>query len=143
MVNFFAAFISEPWRQAWNALKHERDAAHALAAAPYRAAGRPVPFTVSETIDRTFTARLPRPPLADLIDHFMHILQVAGEDHIGIGSDFDGIPETPENMRSAADLPNLTAALIARGVHSETLRKILGKNVLRVFGAIQSAARAG
>jgi membrane dipeptidase len=141
MVNFFPAFISESWRQAWNAMKPERDQAHATAAASYRAAGQPVPFTVSEAVDRIFTERIGRPPLSDLIDHFEHILKVAGEDHIGIGSDFDGIPTTPQDMTTAADLPNITAALAERGIPAATLTKLLGTNLLKVFETIQSHAK--
>ena len=140
MVNFFPAFISESWRLAWNALKPARDAAFNQAAAPYRASRKPVPFAISDAIDRRFAATIPRPPLNDLIDHFIHILKIAGPNHVGIGSDFDGIPDTPKDMATAADLPNLTRTLLNRGVASETIHKILGGNLLRVFAQVQSQA---
>ena len=141
MVNFFPAFISEPWRQAWNALKPERDLALTQAAAPFRAANKPVPFAISDAVDRRFCARIPRPPLSDLIDHFLHILHISGPDHVGIGSDFDGIPDTPLGISTAADFPALTQALLARGVAPETIHKILGGNILRVFTEVQAATQ--
>ncbi len=138
MVNFFPAFISEPWRQAWEASRPARTDAHAAAAAPYRTAGIPVPFAVSDAVDRQFTAEIGPPPLSALIDHLDHIAQVAGIDHVGLGSDFDGIPQLPAGMHSAADLPLITAALQERGYKDADLYKLLGQNLLRVMRAVQS-----
>jgi membrane dipeptidase len=61
-----------------------------------------------------------------------------GADHVGIGTDFDGISALPEGIDSAADLPKVTAALLERGHSAEDLRKILGGNLLRVFAEIQA-----
>jgi membrane dipeptidase len=139
MVNFFPAFIDEPWRLAWEASRPERNAAQAEAAAPYRAAGVAVPFAVSDAIDRRFTALIGPPPLRSLIDHIEHVAQVAGIDHVGLGSDFDGIPQLPAGMASAADLPLITEALQARGFPDDALHKLLGQNLLRVMREIQAA----
>jgi membrane dipeptidase len=98
-----------------------------------------VPFAASNQIDRDFADRLQRPPLASLIDHFDHIIRVAGVEHVGIGTDFDGISSLPEGIDSAADLPKITEALVARGHSAADLRKVLGGNLLRVFGEIQRA----
>ena len=140
MVNFFPAFLHEPWRQAWEASRPARTAAHDAAAAPYRAAGIPVPFSVSDAIDRQFTAQIGPPPFSALIDHLDHIAQVAGIDHVGLGSDFDGIPQLPAGMHSAADLPLVTEALQVRGYSDDDLHKLLGQNLLRVMREIQSQA---
>jgi len=139
MVNFYAAFIDENYRRALVALKPERSTAHAALAAEYAAKGEPIPFHLSNQIDREFAARLPRPPFESLIDHFEHIIEVAGIDHVGIGSDFDGISALPEGIDSAADLPRITAALLASGHSAEDLRKVLGGNLMRVFGEVQCA----
>ena len=81
---------------------------------------------------RTSLAQLP-------IDH---IAKVAGVDHVGIGSDFDGISgQLPEGIDSAADLPKITEALMARGYTAEDCRKILGGNLLRVFREVEQVAR--
>jgi len=140
MVNFFPAFLDDTWRKAWNALQPERSLLHEQAAAPYRLAGRPVPHSVSSRVDREVAARIERPALARLIDHFVHIVEVAGIDHVGIGSDFDGIPGLPEGLESAADLPRITEALGERGFSAEALQKVLGGNFLRVFRAVGARA---
>ena len=67
--------------------------------------------------------KLPRPPLSDLIDHIDHMVKVAGVDHVGLGSDFDGIDCSPEGIDSAADLPKITEALYHRGYKAADLRK--------------------
>ena len=141
MVNFYPAFIDENWRTAWNALTPERHAAQADLGAEYVAKGQPVPYISSNGIDRAFAARLPRPPLSALIDHIDHIAKVAGIDHVGIGSDFDGVSALPDNINSAADLPRVVAALSQRGYASHDLDKLLGGNLLRVFHGIEIAAK--
>ncbi|MEK7732366.1 MAG: membrane dipeptidase, partial [Planctomycetota bacterium] len=80
-------------------------------------------------------------PLAVLIDHFDHTLQVVGPDHVGIGSDFDGVPALPAGMEDCSKLPNLTAALLQRGYSEEDLKKVLGENVLRVMELCQKVSR--
>jgi membrane dipeptidase len=140
MVNFFPAFIDEDWRNAWNAQRHERSIAHTALASTYKAKGLPVPFSVSDKIDREFAAKIGRPPLRSLVDHFDHIIKTAGIDHVGIGTDFDGIPVLPEGIDSAADLPRLTVELMARGYSAQDMRKLLGENMLRVLREVQSAA---
>jgi membrane dipeptidase len=140
MVNFYPAFIDESYRQAWAEQKPALLAAHKDLAADYAAKGTPVPYHIANRLDREFAARLPRPPLSSLIAHFDHIISVAGIDHVGIGTDFDGICALPEGINSAADLPKITAALLARGHSAADLHKILGANLLRLFAATQSAA---
>ncbi len=140
MVNFFPAFIDENWRQAWAASSAERNKAQDALAAEYKSKGLPVPYTASDKIDREFAARIGRAPFNSLIDHFDHVIKVAGIDHVGIGTDFDGIPVPPEGIDSAADLPKITAALMARGYTAEDMKKLLGGNLLRVFRDVQSAA---
>ena len=141
MVNFFPAFIDEQWRQAWNAQKPERQKAQNALEAEYKSKGLPVPYTASDKIDREFAAKIGRAPFNSLIDHFDHVIKVAGIDHVGIGTDFDGIPVPPEGIDSAADLPKVTAALMARGYTAEDMKKLLGGNLLRVFRDVQAAAQ--
>jgi membrane dipeptidase len=145
MVNFYPPFIDEAWRTTWQAARPQRDALLASAAAEYLQAGQPVPYAVSLAADRAFYATalketLPLPPMSALVDHIDHVVQVAGVDHVGIGSDFDGIQFLPEGMESAADLPSITAALLGRGYTEEQLRKIMGGNLLRVFRAVEEHA---
>ncbi len=140
MVNFFPAFIDEQWRLAWVAQKPERQKAQHALEAEYKAKGLPVPYAASDKIDREFAAKIGRAPFNSLIDHFDHVIKVAGIDHVGIGTDFDGIPVLPEGIDSAADLPKITAALTARGYTAEDMKKLLGGNLLRVFRDVQAAA---
>jgi len=72
-------------------------------------------------------------PFDCLVEHFVHAIQVAGVDHVGLGSDFDGTLFLPSGMKDVADLPNLTAALLQRGYSRQDVRKVLGENVLRVL----------
>jgi membrane dipeptidase len=140
MVNFYPAFIDESWRTAWNALRPARQLAHKVLQEDYAARSLPIPHNASDNIERTFAATRPRAPFDALIDHIDYMVRVAGIDHVGIGTDFDGIPCLPEGIDSAADLPKVTAALHARGYSAEDLHKILGGNLLRVFGEIQAMA---
>jgi membrane dipeptidase len=145
MVNFYPAFIDDAWRIAWKASSAERDTLYEAAAAPFRQRNEPVPYTALLAVDRafyeqTFSARHRLPQLSALIDHFDHVAQVAGIDHVGIGSDFDGFPLLPQGLASAADLPSITAALHERGYTAEQLRKLLGGNLMRVFAEVQAHA---
>ena len=86
--------------------------------------------------------RIPRPPLSMLIDHIDHIARIAGVDHVGLGSDFDGVSgQLPEGLDSPADLPKITAALMARGYSANDCRKILGGNLLRVFREVETVSK--
>jgi len=142
MVNFYPSFIDDNWRTAWSATLPQREPLYAAAAAPYLERGEPVPYAVPLAVDREFYAQHPLPlaPLESLIDHFDHVAQVAGIDHVGIGSDFDGFALLPAEIASAADLPKITAALLQRGYTEEQMKKLLGGNLLRVFADVQEAA---
>jgi membrane dipeptidase len=82
----------------------------------------------------------PSATVADVADHIEHVIRVAGEDHVGIGGDLDGISRTPEGLSSVADYPNLFAELLRRGHSPERLKKIAGLNVLRVMKKAESVA---
>jgi membrane dipeptidase len=145
MVNFYPAFLSDAWREAWAATAEEREGLYAAAAAPYVERGEPVPYAMPLGVDRAFyaerlSASLPLVPLSALIDHIDHVAQVAGMDHVGLGSDFDGFAILPEGLKSAADLPKIVTALEDRGYTAEQLKKLLGGNLLRVFGDVLAEA---
>jgi membrane dipeptidase len=76
-----------------------------------------------------------------LIDHIDHIAKVAGVDHVGLGSDFDGVSgATPLGIDSAADLPKITQLLLDSGYSAEDIHKILGGNLLRVFRDVEKVS---
>jgi membrane dipeptidase len=78
-----------------------------------------------------------------VVDHLLHIIDVAGADVPALGSDFDGFVVPPEGLEDVAALPNLTVALSRRGVPTNVLEKILGANVLRVLDAVPAWGRLG
>jgi membrane dipeptidase len=84
-----------------------------------------------------FAKRLPPVHVARIVDHIDHIVKLVGVDHVGIGSDFDGVQALPVEMQSVADLPNLTAELLRRGYSESDIDKILGGNVLRMMEAVE------
>lgn len=84
-------------------------------------------------LDSTFDKKSARPPLSLLIDHIDYIVKRIGIDHVGLGSDFDGISSTPMHLDGVQDFPTLTKALLERGYSKKEVCKILGENVLRVF----------
>jgi membrane dipeptidase len=80
---------------------------------------------------------VPRATLDELVDHIVHAANVAGIDAVGIGSDFDGVPDLPEGLESAAKLPNLTRRMLERGFRDEEILAVLGGNFLRVFEGVE------
>ena len=140
MINFYPAYIDEEasretkayfdkWKSAFEAMKAEHGEDPTALGRARRAhfAAHPVPQTSVDV----------------LLDHFDHAIRVAGVDHVGIGADWDGVPSMPRDMEDVAQLPRLTAGLLARGHSEEVVRKILGENLLRVMGQVESIAREG
>jgi membrane dipeptidase len=141
-VNFYNGFVDENFRKAADAQRKQRDAAAAEYKARLKAEGKTVTYLDDDHIEREWMARIPRPPLKSLIDHIDHIAKVAGVDHVGLGSDFDGVSgATPEGIDSAADLPKITQALLDRGYSADDIHKILGGNLLRVFREVERVSR--
>jgi len=90
-----------------------------------------------------WSAANPRPQatLAQVADHIEHVRKVAGADHVGIGSDFDGIDIGPAGLEDVSSYPALFAELIRRGWPDADLRKLAGENVLRVMRQAESVSR--
>ena len=137
-VNFFDGFDDENFRKALESQKKDQDAATKKYVEQVKAEGKAVTYVDEDRIEREWMAKIPRPPLKSLIDHIDHIAKVAGVEHVGLGSDFDGVSgATPQGIDSAADLPKITQALLDRGYSADDIRKILGGNLLRVFGEVE------
>ena len=139
MINFYPAFIDQKVIDAAAArdarLKPERDRINEEF--------KNDPKRLGAELDKLAAANpLPPTPLSVLVDHFDHVAKVAGIDHVGIGSDFDGVPSLPEGMKDIAALPNLTYELLRRGYSEADVRKVLGENFLRAFAAAEGVARA-
>ena len=137
MINFFAAFVNDK-----------------VAEVIMRAQKRPPrggPGGVDEAPDdRTDwdsylkwfnTLGCPTAKIDDVVDHIIHAATVAGIDHVGIGSDFDGVPALPDGLQTAAALPGVTERLLARGFSEDEVLKVLGGNFIRAFEAIEEGRR--
>ncbi len=139
MVNFFSAFVDQKFLDAYKAQKPERDAAVAAFEEKYQKEHNVsfTPYSALAPLEKEWAAKIPRPPLDSLIAHIDHIAKVAGVDHVGLGSDFDGVTSLPQGLDSAADLPKLTDALLKRGYTPAQIKKILGGNLMRVFRQVE------
>jgi membrane dipeptidase len=82
---------------------------------------------------RAFVKRGPRVTVDDVAAHVVHLVRVAGPDHVGLGSDFDGLITLPDGLEDVSKLPNLTAALVRAGLSERDIRAVLGENVLRAL----------
>ena len=140
-VNFYCGFVSQKYVDREKQLKEQHDPDYEKVQSLFLKAQTP---EVKKELDEAKTrlvVKLPRPPLTDLIDHIDHMVKVAGVDHVGLGSDFDGVDCSPQGIDSAADLPKITQALYDRGYKAADLDKILGGNLMRVFAEVEKLAK--
>ncbi|HEX6085758.1 MAG TPA: dipeptidase [Thermoanaerobaculia bacterium] len=137
MINFFSAFISNTVAQViMNAQRRPRKEPEG----PGGTEEMPDDRTDWDSYLQWFqTLGCPTATLDQVADHIFHAAEVAGIDHVGIGSDFDGVPALPDGLLTAAGLPSLTARLLERGMSEEDVEKVLGGNFMRVFEAIEAA----
>ena len=136
MVNFNPGFVSD-------AVRAYEDSMQARARA-LRAGGADSGAIADST--KAWAARAPRATLQQVADHIEHIRDVAGVDHVGLGSDFDGITEVPVGLEDVSKFPDLIAELLRRGWSEPDVRKVAGLNTLRVLQAAERVAgemRAG
>jgi len=139
LVNFYPNFIDQRAIDATRAraerLKPQLDSLREQYAAD--------PKRLEEETNKLYAVNpVPATPLSVLIDHIDHIAKVAGVNHVGLGSDFDGIPSLPVGIEDVSKLPNITYELLRRGYSEEDVRKILGENLLRVMAEAERVARA-
>jgi len=78
--------------------------------------------------------------ISDVVDHIEHVIQLAGIDHVGIGSDFDGISSAPTGLEDVSTYPNLIEELLRRGLSEQDIRQICGENLLRVWSEVERVA---
>jgi membrane dipeptidase len=141
MVNYYSAFVDENWRKAYDAQAKDRKAAIDAVAEKYKDADPVTRYRETDKVGKEWAAKIPRPPFEDIVDHIDHVAKVAGIDHVGLGSDFDGTPSMPEGMDSAADMPKITEGLLKRGYTPTQIRKILGANFMRVFRQVEQVSK--
>jgi membrane dipeptidase len=144
-INFWPGFLSSGYEAKQTEIFEQTARAHGLPAD--RSAIFQAGPAVWEKFNADFQARwgafkktLPPVDVKTVVDHIDHVVKVTGDaDHVGLGSDFDGLSEVPEGLDNAGLLPNITKELVRRGYKPEDIRKILGGNFLRVFGAVEKA----
>lgn len=133
MVNFFPAFTStEVWQ--WGSRRAAEEAR-------LKALNQADPAAVTAGLAAWVAANpMPRTNISTIADHIEHIARVAGRDHVGIGSDYDGVPWLPEGLDGVEDYPNLLVELARRGWSDADLAKLAGGNVLRALREAERVA---
>jgi membrane dipeptidase len=137
MINFGSAFVTDEARlyssQRWPAARAflaehselSRDEAQEQFKAAWEAEHGPMPYA----------------SLDDVLDHFDHVIELVGVDHVGIGSDYDGVGDSlPTGLKDVSAYPNLVEGLLRRGYSETDIRRILGENLLRVWQAVEDYA---
>jgi membrane dipeptidase len=140
MINYHAAFLSEAFRVASEKLSG--DVVAAMDAMSKRCGGNEACSTMeSERVNHEAMVKgqLPKVTWDTIIEHIDHAVKVAGVDHVGLGSDFDGAT-MPLGMEDASKLPRITDALLKKGYSEMDAQKILGGNILRVMEQVERAA---
>ncbi len=102
------------------------------------------PRRAQAEIAKLVDALPPRPPVpfTKVVDHIEHVMKVAGPDAVGLGTDFDGIPDPPAGLEDVSKLPRITEELLRRGHSEEEVRKVLGENFLRFFAKVEAVSRS-
>lgn len=137
MLNFYPAYIDERARDETRALKRKLGAKLDWLGKRFR-----LDPARGLQAYQEFYARhaFPRTSLEVLLNHFDHAIHVAGPDHVGIGADWDGVGSMPVGMEDVSRLPELTLGLLRRGHSPDTVRKVLGENLLRVLSEVERIA---
>ncbi len=140
-INYHVGFLSQEFR---DAEKANPDLNKAIAAEVMKRCGENEGCQLMEgdRITREYVeqGKLPRVDFAKIIEHIEHAVKVAGIDHVGLGSDFDGA-NMPYGMEDASKLPRITEALLQKGYSEGDVKKILGENTLRVMSEVERVSR--
>ncbi len=132
MVNFYSGFIVPESGRKMRAILQELRAKYP---------DRKERMKALEDWYKTEGGKLSRGTYRDVADHIDHIVKIAGIDHVGIGSDFDGITMWPVGLEDVASYPRLTDELLRRGYSESDVHKILGANALRAFREAENVAQ--
>lgn len=130
MVNFWSTLMSNEYNTASQAWFAKHGAEFTALRAQYKT--DPAGFKKALTELRA-NDNFPKVPLAAVVDHIDHIVKVAGIDHVGLGSDFDGVDALPEGLDGVDKYPLITEELIKRGYKDDDIMKILGENFMHAF----------
>jgi membrane dipeptidase len=131
MVNFNPGFVSEVVRLYEDSMRAQ--------GRTLQAAG--IDSAALADSAKAWAKRAPRATLQQVADHIEHIRDVAGVDHVGLGSDFDGISSVPQGLENVSKFPDLIAELLRRGWPEAAVKKVVGQNALRVLREAERVAR--
>ncbi len=138
-INFNAPYLDPKAAAVFTHLREPRD--QEIARMMAANASNPRRWEMKRAIQRRYREKLPKVSVNVLIDHIDHAVKIAGADHVGIGSDFDGISGmAPVGMEDVSRYPAIVAALVERGYSDADIRKIAGGNLLRVMRAVEAVS---
>jgi membrane dipeptidase len=141
-INFFEGFLDADFEKRFGGLTGEQAAQNQMDKATPKFGDRSQGGPAVRKINAERIAKLGRVPLSRLLDHFEHAVKIAGIDHVGLGSDFDGADDQfPEGMEDISKIPNLVRGLAERGFSDADILKILGGNTLRVMREVEGISR--
>lgn len=138
-INFYSPYLDQAYAEARRKTSEQRRA-EIRAARQQFAPDRQRLAQEIDKIDARYEAQLPVPSFTRIADHIDHAVQVGGVEHVGLGSDFDGIDSKPRGMEDVSKLPNLVRELARRGYSETDLEKILGGNLLRVMRQVEEVS---
>jgi len=137
MINFGSAFINEEARQ----YSLKRWPASRAFVAEHTTLSREDALQQFNAAWEAEHGPMPYASLDDVLDHFDHVVALVGVDHVGVGSDYDGVGDSlPTGLKDVSAYPNLVEGLLRRGYSEADIRKILGENLLRVWQAVEDYA---
>jgi membrane dipeptidase len=140
-INYYSGFLSQAYADAYKKIEKHLEAELGAARARYASQGKRLPHLEEEKIEQSALKDLPVPSYTVIADHIDHAVQAGGIDHVGLGSDFDGIDSGPKGMEDVSKLPDLVRELARRGYSEQDLKKILGGNLLRVMRQVERVSR--
>ena len=141
-INYYEGYLDSGFQERQAALKDEMTQQDAIDESTPKFGDRTQNGPAVRKINAARLAKLGRIPLSELLDHFEHAVKIAGIDHVGLGSDFDGVDDMlPEGMEDISRMPNLVRGLMERGFSDDDILKILGGNTLRVMREVEQAAK--
>jgi membrane dipeptidase len=137
MINFFPGYVDPAYAAAQKAFraKHAKEIEALFKGHPKLSEARAAFLKMGG-------ASLPKTPLSAVVDHIEHVAKIAGVDHVGLGSDFDGVPALPEGLEGVDGLPKITLELVKRGWSDADVKKVLGENFLRVLAEAEAHAQS-
>lgn len=136
-INFGSSFLTAEALAYSQAMR----AAASVYAAEHPELSEGIAFDLFTTMYKAENGAFPYATLSDVLDHIDHVVKLTSVDHVGIGSDYDGVGDSlPTGLKDVSTYPNLVQGLLDRGYGEQDIKKILGENLLRVWQAVEDYA---